>query len=194
MEQALLTGLGLAAPAGLNAYIPLLILALADRLSERIALAAPYDAISSTPGLLVLLVLLTIEIAVDKIPGLDHANDLVQTAIRPAAGAVLVLATAGGVALDPWLAGLLGVAVAGLVHAAKTAVRPVSTLGTGGLFNPLISLGEDMVAVLASVSAVFLPILTVGFLALFAVFAVAAIRRAHRSPATPNPASTNLRR
>ncbi len=194
MEHALLTGLGLAAPAGLNAYLPLLVLALADRLSDRIVLATPYDAISSTPGLVVLLVLLTIEIGVDKIPGLDHANDLVQTAIRPAAGAVLLLATAGGGAINPWLAGLLGVAVAGSVHVAKATVRPVSTVGSGGLFTPLISLGEDVIAVVASVSAIFLPILTVGFLVLFAVFAVAAIRRARRGPAIERSASTNLRR
>jgi len=194
VEHALLTGLGLAAPAGLNAYLPLLVLALADRLSDRIVLATPYDAISSTPGLVVLLVLLTIEIGVDKIPGLDHANDLVQTAIRPAAGAVLLLATAGGGAINPWLAGLLGVAVAGSVHVAKATVRPVSTVGSGGLFTPLISLGEDVIAVVASVSAIFLPILTVGFLVLFAVFAVAAIRRARRGPAIERSASTNLRR
>ena len=194
MEHALLTGLGLAAPAGLNAYLPLLVLALADRLSDRIALAAPYDAISSTPAIVVLIVLVTIETAVDKIPGLDHANDLVQTAIRPAAGALLVLAVGGGASLDPWLAGLLGVLTAGSVHAAKATARPLATVGTAGLFNPLISIGEDMVAVVASVSALFLPILTIGFLALFAVAAAVALLRARRSPRRDQVASTNLRR
>ena len=47
MENAILTGIGLAAPAGLNAYIPLLVLALADRVTTRITLTAPYDALSS---------------------------------------------------------------------------------------------------------------------------------------------------
>ncbi|MEA2524915.1 MAG: hypothetical protein QOF73_2142, partial [Thermomicrobiales bacterium] len=36
MENAVLTGLGLAPSAGLNAYIPLLIFALADRFTDRV--------------------------------------------------------------------------------------------------------------------------------------------------------------
>ena len=194
MEHALLTGLGLAAPAGLNAYVPLLILALADRLSDRVALPPPYDAIASTPGLVVLLLLLTVEIGVDKVPGLDHANDLIQTVVRPAAGAFLLLATAGEGPLPPWLAGLLGVGVAGSVHLAKASVRPVSTLGTGGIFTPLISLGEDIVATTASISSIFLPILTIGFLLLFGVFAVWAILKAKRGAAMRFLGSTKLRR
>ncbi|MDQ3780544.1 MAG: DUF4126 domain-containing protein, partial [Chloroflexota bacterium] len=47
MESALLTSLGLAAPAGLNAYLPLLILALADRFSNAITLNEPYDLLGS---------------------------------------------------------------------------------------------------------------------------------------------------
>lgn len=194
MEHALLTGLGLAAPAGLNAYVPLLVLALADRVSERVTLPAPYDAIASTPGLILLVLLLTVEIAVDKVPGLDHANDLVQTAIRPAAGALLMLSTAGGVALEPWLAALLGIGAAGSIHLAKASVRPVSTVGTGGVFNPLISFAEDLVAVVASVSAIFLPILTVGFLLLFVLFAIWAIGKARRGPLFARGESMNLRR
>jgi uncharacterized protein (DUF1015 family) len=47
VETAILTGIGLAAPAGLNAYIPLLALALADRATTRVTLHAPYDVLSS---------------------------------------------------------------------------------------------------------------------------------------------------
>ncbi|MGI9254459.1 MAG: DUF4126 domain-containing protein, partial [Thermomicrobiales bacterium] len=79
METALLTGRGLAAPAGLNAYIPLLVLALADRLTTQVDLAAPFDALASTPVIIVLIALLTVEIVVDKIPGVDHVNDIIQT-------------------------------------------------------------------------------------------------------------------
>jgi len=68
VETAILTGLGLAAPAGLNAYIPLLALALADRATTLVTLEAPYDALSSNLGIAILIVLLTIEVAVDKIP------------------------------------------------------------------------------------------------------------------------------
>lgn len=180
MEHALLTGLGLAAPAGLNAYIPLLVLALAARFSDRVTLTPPFDVLTSTPALVVLVVLLTIEVLVDKVPGFDHANDLVQTIVRPAAGAVLALATAGVATLDPWLAGILGLAVAGSVHAAKATVRPVVTIGSGGIFNPLVSLGEDVLAGTAAVAAVFVPLLAIVFLVAFAFFVVVALRQTRR--------------
>ncbi|HEX5500913.1 MAG TPA: DUF4126 domain-containing protein, partial [Thermomicrobiales bacterium] len=68
METALLTGLGLAAPAGLNAYLPLLILALSAHFTDKVRLNAPFDALASWPVIILLVILLTIEIVVDKIP------------------------------------------------------------------------------------------------------------------------------
>jgi hypothetical protein len=168
VEHALLTGLGLAAPAGLNAYIPLLTLALADRISDRVTLHAPFDALSSTPVILLLLALLTVEIVVDKVPGVDHVNDLIQTVVRPAAGAILVLATTtSAVDVPPVLLAVLGILAAGSLHAAKAAARPAVTLGTGGLFNPIVSMGEDMLALTASLAAIFVPVLAIGFLLAF---------------------------
>ena len=84
METAILTGIGLAAPAGLNAYIPLLVLALADRATTRVTLTAPYDILSSNLGLAILIVLLTVEVAVDKIPGVDRrCNPFLQNRPKP---------------------------------------------------------------------------------------------------------------
>ena len=83
METAILTGIGLAAPAGLNAYIPLLVLALADRATTRVTLHAPYDILSSNVGIAILVILLTVEVTVDKIPGVDHVNDLIQSFVTP---------------------------------------------------------------------------------------------------------------
>lgn len=179
MEYALLTGLGLAAPAGLNAYIPLLTLALADRATDRVTLHPPYDALSSTPVILLLVVLLTIEIVVDKVPGVDHLNDLVQTIVRPAAGAILMLAAgSSAVELSPVVLAILGILAAGALHAAKAAARPASTLGTAGLFTPFISMGEDALATAASVSAIFAPLLAVVFLVGFVLLAIWLARKA----------------
>lgn len=162
MESPFLTGLGLAGPAGLNAYIPLLVLAIADRVTERVNLEQPYDFISSTWGILILLLLLTVEIIVDKIPGFDHANDLLQSVIRPAAGAVLLMAVTNeqGV-INPVVAMLLGLGVAGGVHAVKTVSRPAVTVSTGGTGNPIVSMIEDGVAIVASILAILLPIVAV---------------------------------
>ena len=197
MELALLTGVGLAAPAGLNAYIPLLVLALAARFSTTVTLGPPFDALSSTWGIAVILLLLTIELVVDKVPGIDHLNDIVQTVIRPAAGAVLTLAaTSEAVTINPVLAAALGITVAGSVHAAKVATRVTSTTTTAGLFNPVISFAEDALAAVSSIVAIFVPLAVLVFLIGFTAFAVwGLIRRLQHKPAAVAPSeSSTLRR
>jgi hypothetical protein len=181
METAILTGIGLAAPAGLNAYIPLLVLALADRATTRVTLTAPYDVLSSNLGIAILIVLLTVEVAVDKIPGVDHINDLIQSFVRPVAGAIAAVAATGGVVtINPAIMVLVGVVLAGSVNAVKVTTRPVVTVGSAGILNPVVSVAEDAVAVLASVAAIFVPFLVILFLALFAVSSILLLRRVRR--------------
>ena len=181
METAILTGIGLAAPAGLNAYIPLLALALTDRATTWVTLHAPYDVLSSNLGIAILIVLLTIEITVDKIPGVDHINDLMQSVVRPAAGAIAAVAATGGVVMiNPAIMVLVGVVLAGSVNAVKVTTRPAVTLGTAGILNPVVSLVEDAVAVMASLVAIFLPFLVIPFLALFAISSILLLRRVRR--------------
>src|SRR6476619_4796504 len=129
--DGLLTGFGLASAAGLNAYIPLLMLGIAGRLGYA-DLNAPYDVLSSTPGLAVLTVLLLIEVLADKVPGVDHVNDVISTVVRPAAGGVLFLSSSGAGTLNPALAALLGIVTAGSIHATKATARPLVTATTGG--------------------------------------------------------------
>jgi hypothetical protein len=206
MEYAFLTGLGLAAPAGLNAYLPLLIVALADRFTETIELDRPYDFLSSTWGIAILLLLVSVEVIVDKIAGADHLNDLIQSIIRPAAGAFLMMASnSDGGSLNPVLAMLIGLVVAGSVHAAKATARPAVTVTTGGVGNPLVSMVEDAIAVITSIVALLAPILIPLLLAFFAVAVWWSVRRLKRLAArvgptrrppgpTQEPAPTTLRR
>jgi hypothetical protein len=181
VETAILTGMGLAAPAGLNAYIPLLALALADRATARVTLNAPYDVLSSNLGIAILVVLLTVEVAVDKVPGVDHVNDIIQSFVRPGAGAIAALAATGGVVtINPALMVLIGVVLAGSVNAVKVTTRPAVTVGTAGIFNPIVSLAEDAVAIVASIVAIFFPLLVILLLALFAVSSILLLRRLRR--------------
>ena len=181
MESPFLTGIGLAAPAGLNAYLPLLIVALADRFTESINLDRPYDFLSSNWGIAILLILVSIEVIVDKIPGVDHLNDLLQSVIRPAAGAFLMMAAnSDGGSLNPVVAMLLGLGTAAGVHAAKATARPAVTVTTGGVGNPLVSIVEDAVAVVTSLVALFAPILIPVFLVIFAIAVIWGVRRLHR--------------
>ena len=130
---SLMTAFGLSTAAGLNAYIPLLVVALLARLTPLITLNEPYDALSSGWVIGVLSVLLLVEVLVDKIPAVDTANDVIQTFIRPAAGAILFAATTNVVGLHPVLAAICVVILAGGIHAVKAGGRPVLTATTAGV-------------------------------------------------------------
>lgn len=183
----LLGAFGLSASAGLNAYIPLLIVALVGRFAPGfVTLAPPWDALSSGWAIGTLAVLTLVEILADKIPVVDHANDVLGTVVRPAAGAILFASTTGTVSyLDPTLALVLGLVVAGAAHGAKATARPVVTATTGGIGNPIVSTVEDIAALFTSLVAVFVPIIIglaiIVFAALFAAWRFG--RR--RSAATP---------
>ena len=152
--------MGLALPAGLNAYIPLLAVALADRYTGLIQLDHPYDVLSNPWTMAIIAVLLTIEVVADKIPIVDHVNDLIQSMIRPASGAVLLMAaTEATRSINPILAMLVGLCLAGGVHATKTTFRPLVTATTGGLGNPFVSALEDGAAIGLTVVALVAPIL-----------------------------------
>lgn len=178
MLTTLLAGTGLSASAGLNAYLPLLILALADRLTTVVELGQPYDVLSSNLGLLVLMLVLPIELIPDKISKLDHLNDLLHTAIRPTAGAILFMAYASqDDTLQPVVALVIGLLVAGAVHGIKSSTRPHISVTTHGMGNPFISIIEDFLAIILAILAIFVPISTIVALPLAAWFLLRAYRR-----------------
>ncbi|MEM7119512.1 MAG: DUF4126 domain-containing protein [Chloroflexota bacterium] len=154
---------GLSGSAGLNAYIPLLIVAVAARFplnSPWLKLSEPYDQMGSWWAIGILAVLLVIEMLVDKIPAVDTINDVINTFIRPAAGALLFAANANIITdINPILAMGAGLLVAGSVHAAKGTVRPVVTASTAGSGNWAVSLVEDIIAIFMSLLAILLPLL-----------------------------------
>ncbi|MCB8959278.1 MAG: DUF4126 domain-containing protein [Ardenticatenales bacterium] len=170
---------GLSTSAGLNAYIPLLVVALAAKFSDSFHLSAPYDALTSWWVIGILAVLLLVEMFVDKIPAVDSINDIIQTFIRPVAGAVLFAANANVVTdVSPIIALVAGLLVAGGVHATKGAFRPAVTATTAGTGNWLVSILEDIVAFVMSLLALILPILIgIGALLFIALLVVYFIRR-----------------
>jgi hypothetical protein len=188
----LLTGIGLAAAAGLNAYIPLLIAGLLAHF-EVITLASPYDLLGSTPALIIVGVLLGIEVFADKIPAVDSVNDAVQTLMRPAAGAVLFAGAFG--ADSQWtqaLALIAGLVTAGAVHGAKSTARPVVNVSTAGVGGPVVSVVEDVFSVVLSLAAIFLPVLVLVLLALLVWGAIAARRRWRRSRTAARSSSVTV--
>jgi hypothetical protein len=154
---------GLSASAGLNAYIPLLVVSLLAKFTSLIELAEPWNTLESWWVIGVLAVLGTVEMVADKVPVVDDVNDAIQTFIRPVAGAILFATSAKTITdVNPVLSIICGLLVAGSVHAAKSLVaRPVIEASTAGVGVPVVSTIEDVLATIISVLSVALPILMV---------------------------------
>jgi hypothetical protein len=178
------TAFGLASSAGLNAYIPLLVVASLARFTDLVTLKPPWDTLESWWVIGVLIVLLIIEVVADKVPVVDSINDGIQTFIRPVAGAVLFAGSAGVITdVHPLLALVCGLLVAGGVHAVKATVRPIVTGTTGGTLNPVVSTAEDVLSLVVAVLAIVLPVLAVVFLLLLIVWFIRRRRRKRRAEA-----------
>ena len=160
---------GLAASAGLNAYIPLLVVSLLARYTDLIELSSPWDTLTSPWVIGLLVVLLGIEFFADKAPAINHLNDAIQTFVRPAAGAIVFAASSGVVSqVHPVLAMGLGILVAGGVHTVKAAaVRPAVTATTGGVGNVPVSILEDVLSTTLSILAIVIPVLIAMMIILF---------------------------
>lgn len=175
---------GLSGSAGLNAYIPLLVVALAARFpmsDPLVKLQPPFDLLGNWWAIGLIAVLLVIEIVADKIPAVDTINDGIQTFIRPAAGAILFAGSANVITdIHPILSLGAGLLVAGGVHATKAAARPMVTVSTAGVGNPVVSTLEDIVAAVVSLLAVFLPVIAAILLLGFLVFIIYVVRRWRR--------------
>jgi membrane protein implicated in regulation of membrane protease activity len=185
-----LTGLGLSIPAGLNAYIPLLAVALAERFGW-LSLREPFDVLGTWWMIAIIAVLLVIEIVADKIPAVDHVNDVFQSVIRPAAGAIVAVAGSGNASVSPWVMVVIGVLLAGGMHAAKATARPVINAGTAGVGAAMVSTAEDAGAVAMSAIAIAIPILVIFILAglLYVLWWMWRRRRRKRREATEKEAA-----
>jgi hypothetical protein len=198
----ILTGTGLAAAAGLNAYIPLLLLGLGARFVDFIVLPAGWTWLENEWVLGILGVLLVIEFFADKIPAVDTVNDVLQTVVRPASGGIVFgsgSASETAAVTDPaaffssnqWVPIVSGVVIALLVHGAKMAARPALNAATFGLAAPVASAFEDVSSVFLSVFAILVPILVVLALGGLVVLFVVLMRRyrGRREGASPSTGS-----
>jgi hypothetical protein len=165
----IMTAFGLSASAGLNAYIPLLVVGVIAHYTDWINLNPPYDLLANPWVLIVVGVLLIIEMLADKIPAVNHVNDIIQTGIRPAAGAIIFAASAHAITnVQPVIAIICGLLVAGSVHVVKSAaVRPAVTATTGGAANVPVSIAEDVIATVVSILSIVIPVLVAVFLVIF---------------------------
>jgi hypothetical protein len=157
----IISAFGLSASTGLNAYIPLLVVSLLARYTTLIKLNSPWDAMTSWWVIGVLIFLSVIEFFADKIPAVNHVNDIIQTFVRPTAGAIVFAASASNLThVNPVLALVAGLLVSGGVHAVKSlAIRPIVTATTGGAGNIPVSIAEDATSTAVSVLSILVPVI-----------------------------------
>ncbi|MFC4561647.1 DUF4126 domain-containing protein [Nocardiopsis mangrovi] len=196
----ILTGTGLASAAGLNAYVPLLVVGLIARYTDLLPLGAGWQWLENPFVLIVLGVLLVLEFAADKIPGVDSVNDVVQTIVRPTSGGItfgagasalsgadLAAASDGG----SWWPVVSGVVIALVFHVLKAVARPVLNAVTFGAGGPVVSTVEDVVSFATSILAVVLPILILVVLPLLLLVGAWAWRRRRRRAALRKAGAEN---
>ena len=146
--------------------------------------------------LAILVVLLAIEFVADKIPLVDHVNDVVQTFVRPTAGGLafgaasssqtVTVSEPGRVLHHPSMGAdrrrrrhLVPDA-----HSLKATARPVINATTAGFGAPVASTAEDVFSVVMSFVAIVFPVLIIVFLILLVwLFVVLRRRRRRRKEA-----------
>lgn len=198
----LLTGLGLATAAGLNAYIPLLTLGLLSRFTDLVTLPHGWAWLENGWVMTIVAVLLVVEIVADKVPALDSVNDAIQTFVRPTAGGIVFgsgTAAQTSAVTDPgafaqsgqWIPVVIGVVVALAVSLTKSAVRPAANVATAGVAAPVLSTVEDGVSVGLVFLAILLPVLVLVVVVALAWTAWRIMRRRRRRHRAPESKQTS---
>ncbi len=193
-----ITGIGLAGAAGLNAYVPLILVGLLARFTSVVTLPPAWEWLTDEWLLAGLGLLLVIEVVADKIPAVDSVNDVIQTLVRPSAGGVVfgagsasqtfaVDAPSDVLDTDRWLPIVVGVLIALGVHLLKSSARPainIATLGVGGV---VVSSLEDGASAGMTLLALVAPVIALVALVVALVIAVRLWRRARRRSLRPTP-------
>jgi hypothetical protein len=160
-----LTGLGLAAAAGFNAWAVLLLFHGLYRLLPQEFPGAVAPMLGSQTVFGFALVLFLAEFVIDKIPMLDRFWDLAQTVLRPAVGALLAIAAVPATSIPQQFGiGLAGALATAAAHVARSTTRLETTAATHGWTQFALSIAEDIVAVALAALVFFVPWMTALFL------------------------------
>lgn len=128
--------------SGVNAYLVVLVLGITDRLAGVTAIP---DALGRSDVLVVACLLYAMEFVADKIPFVDSTWDVVSTAIRPTAGAVIGVLLAGDAgSLEQAVLGTVGGGTALLSHLVKAGSRLAINSSPEPVTNVTASVAEDL--------------------------------------------------
>jgi hypothetical protein len=162
------TALGAAWTSGINLYATVAVLGLIQRYGLVSRLPGGLDVLDNWWIIGIALVLYAIEFFADKVPYLDTIWDGIHTFIRVPAGAIIALAATTD--LDPSIqiiALLLGGGLALSTHGTKATVRAAANLSPEPFTNWVLSIVEDILAVVAVVLAVLHPLVLLAIILVF---------------------------
>jgi|GEM_PF-208818 len=164
-------GVVLAATAGLRAFLPVFSASLMAWMTD-LPLPDNLTWLERPQTVLIFGVATLLEILGDKIPVVDHLLDSVQVLTKPALA--VLAATPFLYQLSPeysvGIGILVGAPLALGVHSAKATARLGSTATTGGVGNPLLSVAEDVAAIVAIVVGFLVPLLALVLMAVTIFF------------------------
>jgi len=127
--------------SGINAYLVVLVLGIADRLGS---VAEIPDVLGRWDVLAAAGFMFAMEFVADKVPYIDSTWDAFSTAIRPTAGAVIGVLLAGDASsLEQAVLGVVGGGTALLSHLAKAGGRLAINSSPEPVTNVAASLTED---------------------------------------------------
>jgi hypothetical protein len=128
--------------SGLNCYLVVLVLGIADRVHDTSQVP---DVLQRWDVLGVAAALYAMEFVADKIPYVDSTWDAVSTAIRPTAGAVVGVLIAGQAdSLNGAVAAVVGGGTALLSHSVKAGARLAINASPEPVSNIAASVTEDL--------------------------------------------------
>lgn len=171
-------GIGLAAAVGLRVFLPLLVMSIAAW-SGHLTLGENFQWLATLPAVLTLAMAALLEILAYYVPGLDNLLDAIATPVALIAGTVAAAAVITDLPpLVKWTAAVIaGGGAAGLTQGITSLLRAKSTLGTGGLANPLVATGELGGALGLSLLAIAMPIVALGVVVAFCWVVIRLMRR-----------------
>lgn len=162
MILSIFLGIGLAASAGFRVFLPLFVLSIASY-TNLVELNDTWQWMGSISALLVFGVATLTEIFAYSIPWVDNLLDTLAMPLAALAGTAVMVSTVTGV--DPvitWsLAIIAGGGTATAIKGAAAGSRMASSLGTGGLANPAVSVVETAMATVISWTSVLVPLVAV---------------------------------
>jgi hypothetical protein len=156
--STLAVSMGASWVSGINLYAAVATLGLLGRFAH-LKLPGELDVVTSWWVIAIALLLFAIEFVADKVPVVDNIWDVIHTFIRIPAGAVLAATAFGEFDRSVQVIALLvGGGLALSSHGTKAATRALINTSPEPVSNVVVSLFEDVLAIVTIVLALLLPV------------------------------------